>query len=388
MGARFELERWIDPRREAARTVGVVAAVAALFIVTIAAIGALVLLNAAAKPSSARPLRAPRLTLVMLRGGTEVAGAIEMQIRFDRGTIVIDHPRSNVTPGDLPGVAWDPRVRSWRAPADAYAALVVRLADDGVRYADAMAGHRTATDGWIAPDLRWYQREALAAWGAAGQRGVVALPTGAGKTLLATAAIVACGVSTLCLVPTRVLLDQWADVLTRHLQEVGRIGDGQRRLGPVTVATYASAITWAPRIGDRFGLVIVDEAHHVGAECPGEVLEMLTAEARLGLTATPPVGDPAISLERHIGPVVYSLAIDDLVGDALADFDLMTIPVRLSHDERARYRAARAAFAPVFSAFQRASPGADWQAFVRAAMRSDPGRAALAAWRTSRAVLA
>lgn len=311
-----------------------------------------------------------------------------MQIRFDRGTILIDAARTEVDPRTLPGVAWDPRVRSWRAPADAYAMVVSRLAFDEIPYTAQMPDHETATAGWSMPDLRWYQREALGAWGAANRRGVIALPTGAGKTMIAVAAIASCGVSALWLVPTRVLLDQWAKVLTRHVCDVGRLGDGDRSVAPVTVATYASAITWAPKIGNRFGLVVVDEAHHVGAECPGEVLEMLVARARLGLTATTPIGDAALALERHLGSVVYTLGIDDLVGDALADFDLVTIPIRLNGEERARYDAARKLFAAAFSSFQRAAPGSNWEAFVTAAMRSEDGRRALTAWRTSKEILA
>ncbi len=311
-----------------------------------------------------------------------------MQIRFDRGTILIDRSPASLDPGALPGVTWDPRVRSWRAPADAYASVVARLARDELRFETQMADHATATAGWSMPELRWYQQDALAAWGAAGRRGLIALPTGAGKTMIAVAAIACCGVPALCLVPTRVLLDQWAQVLMRHVPEVGRLGDGERTLAPVTVATYASAITWAPQIGDRFGLVVVDEAHHVGAECPGEVLQMLVATARLGLTATPPLGDAALAVERHVGPIVYTLAIDDLVGSALAEFDLVTIPIGLTGEERARYEAARARFGAAFAAFRRAAPGSDWPAFVTAAMRSEEGRHALAAWRTSREILA
>src|SRR5205085_1222644 len=83
---------------------------------------------------------------------------------------------------------------------------------------------------------------------------------------------------------------------------------------------------WAPRIGDRFGLVIVDEAHHVGAWCPGEVLEMLVAPARLGLTATPPA--PGGELGYRVGPVVYSLAVDALAGEALADYEAISVALR------------------------------------------------------------
>ena len=322
------------------------------------------------------------------RRGARLATRSFMQIRFDRGTIVIAGAHGAVDPATLPGMVWDPRVRVWRAPADAHAAIVARLQPARTEASLPATGAGSVAAGWTMPELRWYQRAALEAWAAAGRRGVVALPTGAGKTMVAMAAIASCRVPTLCLVPTRVLLDQWAEVVARHVDDVGRLGDGARVVGTVTVATYASAIGWAPRIGDRFGLVIVDEAHHVGASCPIDVLEMLVAEARLGLTATPPVGDPRSVIERHLGPVVYALAVDDLVGDALADFDLLTIPVRLNADERRRYDDARRRFATVFTAFQRAAPGTDWAAFVAAAMRSEAGRQALAAWRMSRALLA
>jgi superfamily II DNA or RNA helicase len=182
-----------------------------------------------------------------------------------------------------------------------------------------------------------------------------------------------------------VLLEQWTKVAREYFDDVGRLGDGDHHIGHITIATYASAALWAPRIGDRFGLVVVDEAHHVGAECPVEILEMLVAPARLGLTATPPESD---ALERHVGPTVYAVAIDELVGDALAAYDLITVPIALAPEERTRYRELRERFSVAFAAFQEAAPGADWKAFTRAAARSREGRAALVAWRDSRALLA
>jgi superfamily II DNA or RNA helicase len=311
-----------------------------------------------------------------------------MQIRFDRGTIVLDPSNTTIDPEVIPGVEWDPRDQTWRAPAQAYASVIGRISDKNVRIADEVPDHRTHPAEWPLPDLRWYQREALAAWVAAGRRGVVALPTGAGKTVLAAAAIASCQLSTLCLVPTRVLLDQWAKMLGAYVPQVGRIGDGQRVIAPITVATFASAVTWAPRIGAKFGLVIVDEAHHVGASCPSDVLEMLVAYARLGLTATPPDVAARATLDRHVGPVVYALGIDALVGDALAEFELVTIPIRLSPAERYAYNTARGAFSSAYSGFLRAVPSATWRTFVTAAMRSEEGRRALAAWRTSHSLLA
>ncbi len=318
----------------------------------------------------------------------QLAGPGGMHLRYDRGTIVIDRGDSRFDPADLPGVAWDPRVSGWRAPAHLHAPIVRRLFDANVRISDT-TGSPAPSLAWTVPELRWYQDAALAAWGAAGQRGVVVLPTGAGKTILAIAAMARLGVATLCLVPTLVLLDQWALAIARcYARAPGRIGDGVHQIEAVTIATYASAITWAPRIGDRFGMVVIDEAHHVGAECPREVLEMLVAPARLGLTATPPIDDSDDCLDRCVGPVVYALAIDDLVGDALSEFDLITVPVRLSPDERSRYQTLRRMFTSIYAAFQNVATGAAWDEFVTAAMRSADGRAAVAAWRASRALLA
>jgi superfamily II DNA or RNA helicase len=311
-----------------------------------------------------------------------------MRIRFDRGTVVFDQPEPGVDPVELLGANWDRELAAWRLPAERLSEIRGRLAATGVRVSDDI--HPTELDGtWNLPELRWYQRDAVTAWRDAGDRGVVVLPTGAGKTVVALAAIAALGVASLVLVPTRVLLDQWACMLAAAWHRpIGRLGDGVHHVAGITVATYASARIWAPRIGDRFGLVVVDEAHHVGAWCPGEILEMLVAPSRLGLTATPVGGSCEHALERHIGPTVYSLGLDALRGNALADFDHQLVTVPLDERERAAYRTLRRAFGRFYAEQQRMLPGLEWREWIRVAQRSVEGRDALAAWRASRALLA
>lgn len=264
--------------------------------------------------------------------------------------------------------------------------MIGRISDEGGRISDEVGQTRLAA-GWTVPALRGYQRAAIDRWTAANRRGVIALPTGAGKTIAALAAIAEHGVATLVLVPTRVLLDQWVRALgAAWPHPIGRLGDGDHQVLPITVATYASAVGWAPRIGDRFGLVVVDEAHHLGAWCPTEILEMLTAPARLGLTATPP--EDASVLRRHVGEIVYARAVEDLVGDGLAPYEHLTERVTLTAAERARYREARARFAAVYGPFQRVSGGASWADFVQAARKTAAGRDALEGWREYRALIA
>jgi len=61
----------------------------------------------------------------------------------------------------------------------------------------------------LALSLRPYQREALLRWLEAEGRGVVVLPTGAGKTVVALMAIEALAARALVVVPTIELLEQW-----------------------------------------------------------------------------------------------------------------------------------------------------------------------------------
>src|SRR5262249_33099465 len=213
-------------------------------------------------------------------------------------------------------------VRAHRAPASRYHTLKRWLIDRGLPCVDIDGAPRTVPDAWSEIDLRPYQEAALSAWQLAERRGVIALPTGSGKTRVALAAMKRTGLSTLCLVPTRVLLDQWLrEIAIVYQRPVGCSGDGARRLEALTVATYESAYRHMHQFGNRFDLVIVDEAHHVGGLLPDETLEMSVATARLGLTATPPRGAALTILTGMIGPTVFELAIGDLAGGFLASFD-------------------------------------------------------------------
>ena len=48
--------------------------------------------------------------------------------------------------------------------------------------------------------------------------------------------------------------------------DVGVIGGGEYRLAPLTVTTYDSAHIHMEHIGNRFGIVVFDECHHLPSE--------------------------------------------------------------------------------------------------------------------------
>src|SRR6202795_4904864 len=115
--------------------------------------------------------------------------AVPMNLRFDRRTVLLTDPPAGVNLGAAPGVVWDRRVRAYRAPAIKHSALQRWLFAAGIRCQDVAPRPRSRQEAWSAVELRSYQEAALSAWELAGRRGLVALPTGSGKTRLALAAM-------------------------------------------------------------------------------------------------------------------------------------------------------------------------------------------------------
>lgn len=298
---------------------------------------------------------------------------MHVRLSFDRGTLRVD--------GDVGAlrelVRLDERTGFHRAPAHRYADLVALARRAGATLDDALApawASRRAPS--AEPSLRPYQAQALSAFETFGRRGVIALPTGSGKTRVACAAIARTGESTLVLVPTRVLLEQWVGLLRAQLGDpIGIVGDGHKRLARVTVMTFESAYRCLDRHGDAFGLLVVDEAHHFSGGLRAEALEMCPAPLRLGLTATPPHPGSAGAerLRELVGPVVFELAIDDLAGRELAELVVIRLPVALGPDEREAYERDVAPFEQIRHLVRQANPDADWLTCVRACARLPDG---------------
>src|SRR4029453_14439654 len=217
---------------------------------------------------------------------------------------------------EIEGVLWDPRVRAYRAPAYRTHSLRSELGRRRIPFSDEVRSPAPPPGAWSAVELRPYQDAALWAWEIAQRRALVVLPTGSGKTRLAIAAMARMRSSALCLVPTRALLAQWQQQIARvYAGPVGCYGDGTHDLAAVTVATFESAYRHMDRLGNRFDLGVVDEAPHFGCGLRDEALEMSIADARLGLTATPP-RDEAVArrLADLIGRAAYQLNLPEPPG--------------------------------------------------------------------------
>ncbi|RME27235.1 MAG: DEAD/DEAH box helicase, partial [Deltaproteobacteria bacterium] len=236
---------------------------------------------------------------------------------------------------------------------------------------------------------RPYQREALDAWLAAGRRGTVVLPTGAGKTFVALLAIAAAARPALVVAPTLDLVGQWHDRLAASFGgEVGILGGGHHDVQPLTVSTYDSALLHLARYGDRFGLLVFDEVHHLPA--PGYITAAQAALApfRLGLTATLERADGREqALLDVVGPVVYRREITELSGEFLADYETIRLEVHLSAEERAQYDHHRKVFRDFVNRHGiRLGGEHGWQNFLREASRSREGRAAHQSYMTARRI--
>ena len=287
-------------------------------------------------------------------------------------------------------LTYDPRLDALVAPGHRLSDLRAWAAGHGV------PEHGGRPDELEAPLLdprtpREYQREAVERWRAAGARGTVVLPTGAGKTLVALLAIEELRSGACVVAPTRALVAQWFTQLADAFgaERVGAWYGDEKDVRPLTVTTYHSAFALLERWGGRFALLVLDEAHHLADTSEGEArawhdhLRIAPSPYRLGLTATYPDTRDA-ELRRLVGPVVYRRTIGEMTDAELARFALERRYVRLSPQEEARYTALTETYERHVSAAgyreRGATPADAWRLFAARARSSPKARWALRAF--------
>jgi superfamily II DNA or RNA helicase len=317
----------------------------------------------------------------------------EVELSFERGTLLLDCPDVALLPEEVPeGFLPDDRVGGkLRGPANLYRRALAKLIRAGFDVDDqARAYERLELGIRRRRDPFPHQRDALKAWDKARRRGVVVLPTGSGKSYVAEMAIAQVARSTLIVVPTIDLLNQWIWVLGSAFgrDRVGGVGGGLYDVKELTVTTYDSAYIHMPDFGDRFGFLVFDECHHLPGATYSQAALTSIAPYRLGLTATPERGDDDHAIyDALIGPIVYRRDIDELAGLYLAGYETVRLTVQLSEQERDVYTTAREIYLGFLRQHRiRMSASDGWSQFIRLANRSRAGRAAWSAWRESKQV--
>lgn len=214
-----------------------------------------------------------------------------------------------------------------------------------------------------------HQLEAIQAWEDHDRHGILAMATGSGKTRTALAAAESCPELAVLLiaVPRNNLVDQWAEELTKYTSL------------PKPICVYEKSADWQDLLfnkflaghqtqwqkplvmigsmqslsGSRFlsiledgqlppkSLIIVDEAHNVGAPSYQKILRA-EFEWRLGLSAIPErpgdeEGNQAIL--DYFGGTVYEYSMADALRDErLCPYDYHVYPAYMSEDEFESYQ--------------------------------------------------
>ena len=237
----------------------------------------------------------------------------------------------------------------------------------GYREGADLPGFALATElaGGEAFQLRGYQREAAQVFHAGGSvqggSGVIVLPCGAGKTIVALAVLDLLKTQTLILTTNTVAVRQWKRELLEKTclseDQIGEYTGEEKVIAPVTIATY-QILTYRKNKGGDFehfdvftkndwGLVVYDEVHLLPAPVFRATAE-LQARRRLGLTATlvreDGKEDEVFSL---IGPKRYEVPWKELEsGGWIAVARCVELRVPMGDDLRRQYLDAenRAAF--------------------------------------------
>lgn len=196
-------------------------------------------------------------------------------------------------------------------------------------------------------ELRDEQAEAIAAM-LKFDNGVLSATTAFGKTVIGAKLITERKVNTLILVHTQQLLEQWKERLNQFLilhetlpidnaskrgrkkshSIIGQLGAGKNNLNVIVDIAIMQSLVKGDEVKENvknYGMVIVDECHHVPAFSFEQILKNVSAKYVYGLTATPVRQDghhPIIFMQ--CGPVRYK--VDALKQAEKRPFEHFIIP--------------------------------------------------------------
>jgi superfamily II DNA or RNA helicase len=194
---------------------------------------------------------------------------------------------------------------------------------------------------------------------------------------------------TIVIAHTLDLVDQWRTRLKKEFKtEVGVLGGGEWDIKALTVSTYDSAYIHADKLGNKFGLIIFDEVHHLPATGYRNIAEMFASPYRMGLTATLEREDGLhAELKRLVGGKVFEKRVKEITGTHLSPFKVEKITVALTEEEKEEYEISQKIFSDYLAKIKLTirSP-ADFQKLVMRSGRDPGARRALLARNKARDV--
>ena len=148
--------------------------------------------------------------------------------------------------------------------------------------------------------------------------GIISLQTGGGKTVCALFIASKLRVPTIILVHNTFLRDQWIDRIRSFLPKA-RIGciqgdkiDIKEKDIVVAMLQSISLKDYSTEVFENFGLLIVDECHHIASESFSQAIPKLTCQYMLGLSATPERKDKLMHvINWFLGPILYKSDTSD-----------------------------------------------------------------------------
>ena len=149
--------------------------------------------------------------------------------------------------------------------------------------------------------------------------GVVVAPPNSGKTIIGLELIVRKRQPTLILVHRRQLFDQWMDRIQSFLRipkgEIGQIGNQKNKIGKEITIAMIQSLTRKESLeylSNEFGMIIVDECHHIPAKSFRGVISQLNSYYLYGLTATPKrKNNDEKLIYMYIGNILYEMTQEE-----------------------------------------------------------------------------
>ena len=141
--------------------------------------------------------------------------------------------------------------------------------------------------------------------------GILQLPPGWGKTVMALYIASKLKRKTLVIVHKEFLLKQWKDRINQYLEDVtiGIIKGKELKIDADIVLGSLQSISmkdYDNKIFKSFGLVILDECHHLGAQVFSQALQKINVTYSLGLSATVNRKDGLSKVFKwYLGDIIY-----------------------------------------------------------------------------------